>query len=81
MTNMVVWGEIIIFDCSLSKYLVNPAPEEGKLILLSLAITGEKAKRFKNIVDKYRQNKQNKNLYLLIKPANKWQNWEYIILL
>jgi hypothetical protein len=49
ISTIVVFGEIIIFDCSSSKYLVRPAPEEGIFILLSLAIASEKQERFKNI--------------------------------
>jgi hypothetical protein len=49
--NIVAWGEIITFDCSLSKYLVRPAPEEGRLILLSLLITKEKEQKFKNVAE------------------------------
>jgi hypothetical protein len=48
---IVAWGDIIMFDFSSSKYLVIPAPEEGKFILLSLAIPEENHTMFKKIVE------------------------------
>jgi hypothetical protein len=51
MMNIVVCGEIMILLCSLSKYLVSPAPDDGRLILLSLLMKEENDLKFKNVVE------------------------------